>query len=330
MTPIHKWAPDDKVLLLTVVTPEGRDAHGVRWPESGPVEAPLWSKRPVRSSGGLFGWPWGEGIDYAKWPVARPRWLVFSADPKDVVRIGAEVKVPRGEVIYSGDFAGAIEVLLPGLVAWYKSRDARRHKRKAKGSKTAVVPPVIATGRDELAVAETAARTLAISDVLAAGRASLARGEHGVAVGLPFASSIAATVGKHSVAAGFSVARSCGERSVAVVTDICGDALATGAASVACALQPVATVEGHEGSVCLLMGYYGYWVPQPNTVLVQRWRDADGWRMQTFDANDYLRHCGAPMLVYCGKLYVKSSGKLLRSIKRIRKTTKIRKVRSRK
>lgn len=327
MTPIHKWAPDGKVLILKSVEPDGTSHGGFKWPESGPVASPNWSPGPTCDSGGLFGWPWGVGIGNGKTPREYDRWLVFAAEPKDIVCFDGKVKVPRGEVIYSGDFPGALEVLLPGLYAWYQAHGSRR--RKPKALSTSLPQPVIVSEPSELAYADPREKTLAVAESRACGCTAIVAGAYGVAVGSPVATSFSVTYGRGGVAVGQPVAFSCGAASIAATTEAYGYVYAKGSGSIACATGVDASVEGRNGSVCVLAEARGHWIPHPDTVLLQRWQEQDGtWATQLWHANDYSKYYGQTLQVDSGKLYLPNHGKPLRPTRKA--TRKRRKPRTKK
>ena len=88
---------------------------GFVWPRSGPVEAPDWS--PADQCGrGLHGLLMGEGLGSLLSWEPDAVWLVVEIDAVDVVVItadgGGKIKVPRGNVVYAGDRAGACAYLM--------------------------------------------------------------------------------------------------------------------------------------------------------------------------------------------------------------------------
>ena len=117
--PIHQWTHDgDKVLLVKCVPKGGKSTNDFQWPKSGPVESPNWSREPTCDSGGLFGWPWGVGIGGGKDPDYQGDWIVFAAKPEDVIDLGDKAKANSAEVIYYGDWWGALLKIDAGRMAW--------------------------------------------------------------------------------------------------------------------------------------------------------------------------------------------------------------------
>ena len=119
VTPVWQWTYDgDKVLLVKWVNKDGTSYGGFQWPESGPVEAPDWDPEP-KCGGGLHGWPWGIGVGAGKEPDYSGRWLVFAADPEDVVWVDNEkAKCRTAEVVYCGPWWGAYKCIAAGQAAW--------------------------------------------------------------------------------------------------------------------------------------------------------------------------------------------------------------------
>src|SRR3990167_3909878 len=125
--PSHQWTHDGaKVRLLKFVAADGVSHSGFRWPESGPVICPraeadrATALTPTCDSGGLFGWPWGIGPGGGKHQDYQGRWIVFEADPADVVMVdGDKAKViGPAEVIFSGPWWLAWTRVLDGAIAW--------------------------------------------------------------------------------------------------------------------------------------------------------------------------------------------------------------------
>ena len=100
-----QFTVDGKVLLLKCINKDFTSYEGLQWPKSGLVEAPDWNPKPD-CGGGLHGWPWGIGIGNGKIPCysSKSVWLVFSADPNDIVDLGGKAKCRKCEVILYGTF----------------------------------------------------------------------------------------------------------------------------------------------------------------------------------------------------------------------------------
>lgn len=307
MTPIHKWAPDGKVLILKAINPDGTSRGGFSWPKSGPVEALLWSKKPTCESGGLFGWPWGVGIGDGYVPEYDDRWVIFTADPQDVVRIRRKVKVPRGEVIYSGDFVGAMERLLPGLRAWYAAhKNVVRRLHHTRLRRHRMPMPQVAVTTADSGWCPAAPGTLAVnmaSASAAVGHVAVNTGYGGMAFAYPGASQALAT-GMCGLAAGHYVVRTTDKLSLAAATRPAETVRATGPRSVACALSGAALIETGEDGVSVLFSRYGRWVPQPWSILVQRWPDpvTHGMQVAIFHADAYPDAYGQEVVIEAGTL----------------------------
>ena len=101
-----------KVLVLRSNNADLTSSHGFTWPASGPVEAPDWSPEP-KCGGGLHGLLWGIG-DYSLTAThdATAKWLVVEVAEADVVQLDGKVKFPRGNVVYCGRLAGAMNRIM--------------------------------------------------------------------------------------------------------------------------------------------------------------------------------------------------------------------------
>ncbi len=99
-------------LMLRTSMRDGTSWGGFVWPASGMVEPTHWSPHPSCGDGlhGLY-----QGCGDASLLIrddGHEIWQLVAVDPKTAVDLGGKVKVPRGEVVYSGDQAGAIKILL--------------------------------------------------------------------------------------------------------------------------------------------------------------------------------------------------------------------------
>ena len=125
ITPAHQWTHDGgNVLIVKCVRSDGTSHGGFQWPESGPVTPDTWSEEPTCESGGLFGWPWGVGLGGGKQPDYQGRWIVFSAEPSDVVDLDDKCKARCGNVVYCGDWWGALLTVDAGRIAWCEHGDS--------------------------------------------------------------------------------------------------------------------------------------------------------------------------------------------------------------
>jgi len=119
ITPRHQWTHDGTRVL---VVRSGDTGHGgFAWPTT--VGARLQVAQPTRTAacdaGGYYGWPWAFGIGDGKDPDWSARWLVYAADPADVIAIGDKVKCcGEIEIVHVGDWASATAYVLPGQMAW--------------------------------------------------------------------------------------------------------------------------------------------------------------------------------------------------------------------
>ena len=120
--PYHRWTHDcDKVRILKCVGADRKGYNGFQWPESGLVAPETWSEEPTCQSGGLFGWAWGLAFGDGKDPDYQTNlWIVFEADPADVVLIeGGKVKARCGDVVFCGRLGDAMSrFILAGQMGW--------------------------------------------------------------------------------------------------------------------------------------------------------------------------------------------------------------------
>ncbi len=108
--PVALTTAADRILLLRCCGEQGEAHGGFRWPMTvgAVVSAPDWDPTP-RCGGGLHGLPWGCGDWYL---LTGTRWMVFSADPVDVVDIdGAKSKVKTARVEHVGTKASCTAFL---------------------------------------------------------------------------------------------------------------------------------------------------------------------------------------------------------------------------
>jgi hypothetical protein len=125
LIPIHQWThKGDKVLLVKCVDRDGKGHKGFQWPKSGTVRPDYCSMEPNCDSGGLFGWAWGLNIGGGKDPDYHGCWIVLAAAPALVVEVGSEKHKAAGEaeVVYYGDWAGAMSFTLEGRMAWFDQK----------------------------------------------------------------------------------------------------------------------------------------------------------------------------------------------------------------
>ena len=125
IAPIHQWTHDgDKVLLLKVVKKDGksisRDAKGFQWPTTvgATVEAPD-AQRDGKCGGGLHGWCWGLSVGDGLGPDYSALWIVFAADPADVIDLGGKAKaVGECQIVAVGTYLECYMAVLRGQISW--------------------------------------------------------------------------------------------------------------------------------------------------------------------------------------------------------------------
>ncbi len=135
--PVHQWTyTGSKVLIVKCVDADGTSYGGFQWPlEVGAVvNCPDWDPSPSCGHG-LHGWPWGIAWGDGKCPNYETTWIVFGADPADVVSLGGKCKAKRAVVRFVGDWQGALEYVRPGQIAWI--HQAARGKRLTTGGHAA-------------------------------------------------------------------------------------------------------------------------------------------------------------------------------------------------
>src|ERR1019366_2841768 len=102
----------NQVLVLRTCDRNLKSHDGFQWPKEGIVSAPDWTPAP-KCGTGLHGWLWGQG-DYSLRNQDEERiWLVVKVDADKIVKIdnGEKVKFPTGEVVYSGNWIRAFEII---------------------------------------------------------------------------------------------------------------------------------------------------------------------------------------------------------------------------
>ena len=144
-TPSQHTDKDGFVLLVKCLNRDGTGHNNFKWPEAGPVQNHFWSRKADCDSGGLFGWPWGFGMD-GREPDACATWLVFRAKPENVIDLSGKAKaVPSDdgkelpEVVFYGTQAGAMAFTMAGrmeLVAANASGSASQTGDRGSASQT--------------------------------------------------------------------------------------------------------------------------------------------------------------------------------------------------
>jgi len=98
-------------LLLRTCSPTLTSHGDFVWPRLGPVEAPDWSPTPSCGQG-LHGLLWGEGDASLLSTGTDALWQVVEVQTADVVDLQGKVKVPRGDVVFTGPRDEAVNYLL--------------------------------------------------------------------------------------------------------------------------------------------------------------------------------------------------------------------------
>jgi len=119
ITPSHQWTNGGgKVRILKAVDGDRKAYGGFVWPESGDVKPNSW-KPDSECGNGLHGWAWGIAMgDGKEVDFINNLWIVFEADPVDVVSLGGKVKAKQGTVVFCGKWVDAQKLILPGQIAW--------------------------------------------------------------------------------------------------------------------------------------------------------------------------------------------------------------------
>ena len=117
--PRHQWTHDGARVHVLHCGTVGYG--GFVWPTT--VGATLRVAHPTRSpdcdAGGFYGWPWGFGLGDGKNPDWSATWIVYAAQPGDVIAINDKVKCCGDvEILFVGDWASALAFVLPGHIAW--------------------------------------------------------------------------------------------------------------------------------------------------------------------------------------------------------------------
>lgn len=257
MTPLHKWTHDgDRVLLVKCTSVNGKSYGGFQWPEKGIVKPEYASTKPDCYSGGLFGWPWGLHLGVGKEPNYAGRWIVFAANPDDVIEIehGKAKVVTEAEVIYCGSWSEALALTLHGRLAWLQYR-AAECATEAQAAGDNDVPAAssdngaaMASGENSVAVASGDSGAAVASGYRGAAVAS---GDGGVATASGYRG--AATALGNS---GTAVASGCGGAVVASGNSGVATASSYSGAAMASGCRGAATASSYSGAA-MASGYRG-------------------------------------------------------------------------
>jgi len=287
ITPVHRWTHDgDKVLLVKCVGPDGTSYGGFQWPESGAVKSPNWSEEATCDTGGLFGWPWGVGIGGGKEPSFSGRWIVFAADPDTVVDLGDKAKVPRAEVVYYGNWWGALLAIDAGRIAWTE------HAASGAASATGWSGAASATG--ESGAASATGWRGAASATGASGAAS--------ATGASGAASATGWRGAASATGASGAASATGASGAASATGWRGAASATGESGAAVGTRDGVTLEAGPGGACITTANTAFWRVHEEAVFIQRYRTEEGWKTVVFSPAEYGLQQGDLVMIEKGQV----------------------------
>src|SRR3990167_7105372 len=212
--PQHKWTHNgSKVLLVKCVNKDGTGYGDFQWPKSGIVDPGKCSLEPTCNSGGLFGWAWGLNLGGGKEPDYTGCWIVFSADPELVVNVENEKAKVAGlaEVVYYGDWIGALAFTLKGRLAWINHASVGASATGWRGAASATGERGAASATGGRGAASATGGRGAASATGAGGGAS--------ATGWSGAASATGEMGAASAT---------GERGAAFATGVSGAASATG------------------------------------------------------------------------------------------------------
>jgi hypothetical protein len=243
--PRHQWTHDGaEVLCVKFVEKDGSSHGGFTWPLTVGAEviAPDWTDK-AECGGGLHGWPWGFSLGEGKDPVWEATWLVFGAQPADVVNLDGKVKVRRAVVRYVGDWQGATGFVLSGQMAWVA--------QAAGGAASATGWRGAASATGESGAASATGRSGAASATGWMGAAS-ATGRMGAAsaTGWMGAASATGRRGAASATGWMGAASATGESGAASATGESGAASATGESGAASATgeSGAASATGESGA----------------------------------------------------------------------------------
>ena len=98
-----------KYLVLRSDKPDGISKNGFKWPESGYVEAPDW--RPTKECGnGLHGQLDGKGNNSLLYNGSDAIYRVVEIE--EYIDLNGKVKFPNGNVVYCGNMAEALRIII--------------------------------------------------------------------------------------------------------------------------------------------------------------------------------------------------------------------------
>jgi hypothetical protein len=221
--PVHQWTNGGaEVLILRCCQKDGTSHNGFKWPlqVGATVEAPDWDSEP-KCGGGLHGWPWGLSMGDGKEPQWDGAWIVFGADPSQIVDLGGKCKTKRGTVRFVGTWDAAVHFILAGQMAWvHQASSGAASATGYRGAASATGDMGAASATGDMGAASATGTCGAASATGYMGAAS-ATGDMGAA-------SATGDMGAASATGTCGAASATGDRGAASATGTCGAASATG------------------------------------------------------------------------------------------------------
>jgi hypothetical protein len=287
-TPIHQWTHDGSKVLLVKCVDKGGKSHGdFQWVKSGPTICPRCvtadGKKNARDgagdkckTGGLFGWAWGLNLGGGKDPNYQADWLVFAADPLDVIDLGDKCKViGECEVVYYGEWLGALLFTVAGREAWIAHRCAAadtEHDTGWSGAASATGGRGAASATGESGAASATGESGAASATGWSGAASATGGRGAAsATGWSGAASATGESGAASATGESGAASATGGRGAASATGWRGAASATGGRGAAALTGVYGTLEigPNDAGVCTADEFT--WLVHLGAIVLHRW-----------------------------------------------------------
>jgi len=341
---LAQWTDDrGRVLLVKQLRADGttgRDAGHpewplIRWPQSGRVVAPDWDPSPT-CGGGLHAWPWGHTLGNGAAVRADRPYRVLAADPADVVAIETgKAKVAACDVVYDGSLAGAMGVVLPGMIAWVQDRDAQGDASTVATSgqwstaATSGFGSMAATSGDYSTVATSGYKSAAVasghrstaaasgdhSTAAASGDQSTAAasGEHSTVATLGLRSAAAASNNWSTVTASGhrsiamtsgddSAVAVSGEQSIAAASSNWTTIAASGCRCIAAASGKNATLDVSPTSLGAVNAQAFLWRVRRGAVVAQRWWKEGKMHTALLDSEALDLADGKMVIVHCGEI----------------------------
>ena len=293
-TPIHQWTDGgDRVLILKWVEDDLTSYGGFKWPEQGPVRPTKCGTDTNCESGGLFGWPWGLHLGDGKRVDFNKKWIVFSADPSQVIDCGGKVKVAAENpedvdcvVEYCGTYQGALMRVLASQSRWITYF--------AEGAATASgdYGAATASGAHGAATASGYSGAATASGAHGAATASGGRGA-ATAAGAHGAATASGDYGAATASGIHGAATASGTRGAATTSGIHGAATASGTrgAATASGAHGAAVITGEYSTLTVSECATGlatckrfYWNQRKGAIVFHRWQG--GYRVLVSDNDD--------------------------------------------